>query len=59
MFHQMLTMPEQNFTYIVYLKASQTGLVSGNSFSRSVVVLIRASPSETKRPCDFVEAKNA
>lgn len=57
MFHQMLTLPEQKYTYIVYLKSSQTGLVSGNLFSRSVVVLMRASPSETNRMCDFAEAK--
>lgn len=43
----MLTLPAQKYPYIVYLKASQAGLVSANSFPGSVVVLMRASPSET------------
>lgn len=59
MFHRMLTLPAWKYTYIVYLKASQSGLVSGNSFSRSVVVLMRASPSEANKTCDSVDAKKS
>lgn len=59
MFQRMLALAARKYTYSVYLKASQAGLVSGNSFSRSVVVLMRASPSETNRTCDSADAKKA
>lgn len=40
----MLTLLTWKYTYVVCLKGSQAGFVSGNSFTRSVVVLMRVTP---------------